>query len=168
MVLATFSATASAGQVLQVGSALLHLAKFPGNLCYCSVRACFCCPLKREAWLHRETTNWAPLFQKYLVISPQVTHRALGRRKEMVVQHLMSAPGKSLGMEEETHSQTAGEVMVSGLLFSMFGARSGRWSCCLQPISSAHSGLLSGIAFNKLVTSGWVTVYQLEKHPDVI
>lgn len=132
--LTTFSATTSAGQAVQVGSILLNLVEFPGNLCYCSVRACFCYPLMREERLHQETTSWVPLFQKYLVISPQVTHRALGQRKGTVVQHLMSAPGKSLGVEEGTHSQTAGEVMVSGLLFSMFGTRSGRWSSCF----SAH------------------------------
>lgn len=51
----------------------------------------------------------------------------------MVVQQVMSAPGKSLGMEEETRSQTAGEVMVPGLLHSKFQTRSGRWSCHLQP-----------------------------------
>jgi len=39
-------------------------------------------------------------------------------------------------------------------LFSTFGSRNGRWSCCLQPIVSAHSGLLSGNAFNTLITSG--------------
>lgn len=72
----------------------------------------------------------------------------------MVVQHLMSAPGKSLGMEEKTHSQTAGAVTMSGLLFSTFGTRSSRWNCYLQPISSAHPDLLSGNAFNKLITSG--------------
>lgn len=48
MVLTTFSATTSAGQAVQVGSALLNLFEFPGNLCYCTVRAHFYCPLRHK------------------------------------------------------------------------------------------------------------------------
>lgn len=58
----------------------------------------------------------------------------------MVAQHLVSAPGKSLKMEEETHSPSAGEVVVSAPLFSVFGPGAADGAAlCSPPLPPAQA-----------------------------